>query len=123
MEKAFGTWGIKTVTRAQFRLGALTEREQIEARYGGQISRLAKYLFKSILQTPFRPSFYSLIAFTVQQELWSRSGVDHDTVDYRFWRESGWLDRGRFYYVGTLAKSPRMMVARVLGKVIALFFG
>ena len=81
MEKAFGTWGIKTVGRALFRLGALTEREEIAARYGGELSRLAKSFLVSMQQTPFRPSLYSLIAFTVQQTLWSRNSVDRDSVD------------------------------------------
>ena len=123
MEKTFGTWGIKTVGRAQFRLGALTEREEIAARYGGQISRLAASFLVSMQQTPFRPSLYSLIAFTVQQTLWSRNSVDRDSVDYRFWRTSGWLDRGRLYYDASLARSPKAFVARALGKVISLFFG
>ena len=123
MEKAFGTWGIKTVHKAQFRLGALTQPEQVASRYGAQIQSLAGSFVKSMLQTPFHPSFYSLIAFSVQQALWSRASVDHDTVDYRFWSDSGWLDRGRRYYDPSLARSVKVVAARALGKIIALFFG
>ena len=88
MSKAFGTWGIKTAGQAQFRLGALSTRDEIAARYGETIERDARRFFRQLLRQPFRPSMYSLIAFTVQQSLWSKSSVDHDTVDYRYWRDS-----------------------------------
>ncbi len=122
MSKAFGTWGIKTAGQAQFRLGALSTRDEIAARYGKAIERDARRFFRQLLRQPFRPSMYSLIAFTVQQSLWSKSSVDHDTVDYRYWRDSGWLERGRRYYVPALARSPKAILARGLGKIIALFF-
>lgn len=122
MNKAFGTWGIKTAVQAQFRLGALTARDEIAARYGKKIDRSARKYFDQLLQKPFRPSLYSLIAFTVQQSMWSRSRVDHDTLDYRYWSKSGWLDRGRRYYDPALARSPKALLARGLGKLIALFF-
>ena len=122
MEKAFGTWGIKTAATARYNLGALTEREEVAARYGKQIDHTARLLLKRMCQSPFRPSLYSLIAFTVQQALWSRPSVDHDTLDYRYWSESGWLERGRRYYDPALARSIKARVARGLGKIIALFF-
>jgi multimeric flavodoxin WrbA len=123
MEKAFGTWGIRTTQRAQFRLGALTRREEIALRYGKKLSRLVTAFFRSVTQTPFRPSLYSLIAFTVQQALWSRKSVDHGTMDYRYWSESGWLNRGLRYYDPALARSCKAVAGRALGKLIALFFG
>ena len=122
MEKAFGFWGIKTVKTAQFRLGALAPREEIQARYGKQIERSTHIFLDRMQQEPFRPSLYSRIAFTVQQALWSRSSVDTDTVDYRYWRESGWLDRGAWYYTPSLPHTPAALMARMLGKLIALFF-
>jgi len=123
MTKGFGTWGIKTAATMLFSLGALTAREEVEARYVEAIQKNARTFLRVLAQRPFRPSFYSLIAFTVQQALWSRVGVDHDTVDYRYWQESGWLDRGRWYYLAAQKPTPKALLARGLGKFIALFFG
>ena len=123
MEKAFGTWGIKTAATAQYNLGALTAREEVAARYGRQIERTARLFLQRMRQKPFRPSLYSLIAFTVQQALWGRPSVDHDTIDYRYWHDAGWLQRGRRYYDPAMAQTPKAIIARGLGKIIALFFG
>jgi multimeric flavodoxin WrbA len=122
MEKAFGFWGIKTVKTMQFRLGALSAREEIQVRYGKPIKRASRLFLRRMRQSPFHPSLYSRIAFTVQQSLWSRSTVDTDSVDYRYWRESGWLERGIWYYDPSLAHTPMALIARTLGKLISLFF-
>ncbi len=123
MSRAFGTWGIKIVGSAQFRMGALTAREEVASRYGKTIARAAKKFLKQLTQKPFRPSAYSLIAFAVQQKMWRRPGVDHDSVDYRYWLDSGWLDRGCRYYNPALARSFRALFFRKVGQFIALFFG
>lgn len=123
MTKGFGTWGIKTAAIMQCSLGALTAREEVAVRYEKKIQTNARKFLRVLAQSPFRPSFYSLIAFTVQQALWSREGVDHDTVDYRYWQDSGWLDRGRWYYLAAQKHTPKALIARGFGKFIALFFG
>lgn len=123
MTKGFGTWGIKTAATMQFSLGALTAREEVAARCEKRIQAHARKLLRVLTQRSFRPSFYSLIAFTVQQALWSRVGVDHDTVDYRYWQDSGWLDRGRWYYLASQKHTLKALIARGLGKFIAIFFG
>lgn len=123
MTKAFGTWGIKTAATMQLSLGALTPREEVAIRCEKRIQAEARKLLRVLAQRPFRPSFYSLIAFTVQQALWSRNGVDHTTVDYRYWQDSGWLVRGRWYYLAAQKHTPKALLVRGLGKFIALFFG
>lgn len=121
MTKAFGTWGIKTVATMQLSLGALMPREQVQERYQKRITAAATR-FLHDLALPFRPSFYSLIAFTVQQALWKRDRVDHASVDYRYWQENGWLDHGRWYYDAAQKHTPRVLLARLLGMLISLFF-
>ena len=123
MRTAFGTWGVRVVKGLKFRLGALTPEEEIRARYGVSISRAATLLLAVLRQQPFRPSFYSLLAFSVQQAMWRRDEKANNTVDLQFWQQSGWLDQGRRYYDPALARGPRAVVACLLGKLIALFFG
>lgn len=123
MQSAFGTWAIKTIVGGKYRLGASTEPKEIHRRYAKQISRSARRLVGSIRKQPFRPSFYSLIAFTVQQAYWRRNEAYFNTYDYAFWNTAGWLDNGRRYYDPAMARSPRASIARLFGKCIALFFG
>ena len=123
MQTAFGTWAMKTLVGGKYRLGAITEPEEIRRRYAKQISHFARRLVGSIRKQPFRPSFYSLLAFTVQQTYWRKNKAYFNTFDYAFWNSAGWLDSGKRYYDQTMARSPRAIAARLLGQFIALFFG
>ena len=123
MQTAFGTWAMSTAVAGKFRLGAITEPEEIRRRYDKTIRSSARRFARSLQKQPLRPSFYSLIAFTVQQAYWRKNKAYFDTFDYAFWRSAGWLDRNRRYYEPAQARSPKALVARMLGRVIALFFG
>lgn len=122
MRTAVGTWGIKTVGGRKFRLGAISGPEEIKARYSKAIFTSARRLMRVVRRQPFRPSFYSMVAFTVQQSYWRRSAASFETFDYAFWNEAGWLDRGRWYYDPALARSPKALAARLIGFAVALFF-
>lgn len=122
MRTAFGTWAIKVTGGLKFRLGALSAPEEIRERYLAKIRDEAKRFLRALQQRPFRPSFYSLIAFTVQQAYWRKNTAYFDTYDYAFWTNAGWLDRGSRYYESSMAHSPKALAARMLGKVVSLFF-
>jgi multimeric flavodoxin WrbA len=122
MSTALGTWGVKVTRRMKFTLGALTPPEQIQSVYGEVIKRAAKCFLHALLAEQFRPSLYSLLAFSVQQSCWRKSTEPHDTVDYRYWEEAGWLRRGSHYYDASMARSPRAWILYGIGKIIALFF-
>ncbi len=123
MSTAFGTWGIKVTQRMRFRLGALSEPDEIRLRYGDAINRTASQYLNALQQQHFTPSFYSLLAFTVQQAYWRKHERERDTYDSLFWQEQGWLFAGRRYYDRSMERSFRALVARQVGKIVALFFG
>lgn len=122
MRRAFGTWGIKVFRGMKFRLGALSAQRDIQATYGTAIARAAGSLMNELQKKPFRPSFFSLLAFTVQQAYWRNVKEEQESYDSKFWRESGWLDRNRRYYDASMARSFQAIAGRALGKMIALFF-
>ena len=121
MSTAFGTWGIRTVCRMKFRLGARTPTDVIREKHGAAIQRTAQGFLKT-LQKPFRPSTYSLIAFSVQQSCWRKSAEPRDSIDYRYWNESGWLERGRRYYDPAIARGLGARILYGIGKIVGLFF-
>lgn len=123
MQTAFGTWAIRTIGGQKFRLGAISAPEDIRNRYFSKIQRSARRLVHSIQKRPFQPSFYSLLAFTVQQTYWRRSEAFENTFDSAFWKGAGWLEQGRRYYDPAMARSPKALFARLFGKFIALFLG
>jgi multimeric flavodoxin WrbA len=122
MRTAFGTWGIKVVRRKKLALGALSSAEQIQRVYGTTIRHAAEQFLVSLSAKPFRPSLYSLLAFSVQQSFWQKSSEPHDTVDYRYWEQAGWLRRGSSYYDASMVKTPFSWIPYGIGKIIALFF-
>jgi multimeric flavodoxin WrbA len=123
MRTAFGTWGIRVTRGMKFRLGALSAQQEVCAKYDDKIRRAATAFLRVLRQTPYRPSFYSLLAFTVQQSYWRKHVEVQGTYDYQFWNKSGWLDRGRVYYDASVVHSCKVYAARALGKCVALFFG
>ena len=123
MSTALGTWGVKVVRRKKFALGALMPAEQIQRIYGTAIRQDAKRFLVSLSAKPFRPSLYSLLAFSVQQSCWRKSAEPHDTVDYRYWEQAGWLGRESRYYDASMVKTPFSWIPYGIGKIIALFFG
>lgn len=122
MRTALGTWGVRVSRGLKFRLGAISTLEETRTRYSKSIDHAASE-FLQALRKPFLPSFYSLLAFSVQQSYWRTHEVERETFDHRFWSQSGWLDHGRLYYDPVMAHSFRASFAYALGKVIALFFG
>ena len=123
MRTALSTRGVRVSGGLKFRLGALSTLEETRARYGKSINRAASSFLRTLRQKPFRPSFYSLLAFSVQQSYWRTHKAERETFDHRFWSQSGWLNQGRRYYDPTMACSPLATLAYALGKVVALFFG
>ena len=122
MRTALGTWGIRVLRGLKFRLGAISTLDETRVRYGRTINRAANEFMRT-LQRPFRPSFYSRIAFSVQQSYWRTHKTEPKSFDHAYWKQSGWLDRGRVYYNPAMAKSLGSPFAYALGKVVARFFG
>ena len=120
---ALSTWGIVIAGERNFRMGALMDSAEIEAKYGGAIRKAAAKFFREVRENEVPdPSFYSLIAFKVQQKFWLKNEKYCDTVDFRYWQENGWLRKGCRYYVPSRANLLKVALARGVGSLAAMFF-
>lgn len=123
MNTAFHTWAMKVVGKMKFRLGALTEIEDIRTLYDKKISIAANRFLKSLINHSAKnPSVYSIIAFTVQQRFWLKHEKNGGMYDYQFWQNKNWLNTGCTYYVPHKANKLKTIFGRLVGNIIALFF-
>ncbi|HEX2947467.1 MAG TPA: flavodoxin family protein [Clostridia bacterium] len=122
MKTALATWGAFIAGSSRFRAGALSKIDELKAEHGKKIGKAAAGLFDAIRnKRPLKPSLYSLLTFNVQQTSWRRED-DKTTVDYRYWDDNGWLDKGCRYYFPNDVNPVKVLAARLLGKAVALFF-
>jgi multimeric flavodoxin WrbA len=120
MRTAMMSWGCHVVGQAGFNTGALMARDELEARYAPETARIARELFQAIHERQFtRPSFLSLMTFKIQQQAWQ--GVDGDSLDARYWRQSGWTEPGREFFIDHKANHLKVYSARLAGAVLSKF--
>ena len=120
MRTAMLSWGCYVVGQAGFKTGALMARDELEARYGPETARIARDLFQAIRQQRFtHPSFLSLMTFRIQQQ--AHRGGDGDSLDARYWRQSGWTEPGREFFIDHEANRLKVGSARLAGAVLSRF--
>lgn len=121
LQVAFMTWGFQLLGQLGIIAGASLGRSDMESRYGKQITAAARSFAGSLAGRSYnRPNFIALMMFAIQQKTWS--GTDKDTLDYRYWKENGWLDNKTTYYFEHEANPVLTALARLTGKVIARIF-
>lgn len=120
---AFMSWGISIAGKSSFRAGALMETADMETKFINKIREAARTLFNSIRDnTVVQPSFYSLIVFKVQQKYWLKAAGYHDTYDYKYWNDKGWIDKNCDFYVPHCTNPVKKIIARFIAAIAAKFF-
>lgn len=123
MARALNTWGVEVAVKAKFRAGSNMPDQEIKTKYERQIKQTAKKLFDSIqAQSVGCPSFQSLLFFKVQQKYWQKNEQDHESYDYRYWNDKGWIDNSSKYYTPVHSGHLKLLIARIAGTLVALFF-
>lgn len=122
LKNAFTTWGINFVGSRKFRTGALMDSSEMKNIYDSQSKKAAAELFQAVKDnSKLKPSFYSLMAFKIQQLSWQKSDRPHDTVDYKYWKENGWLEKDCNYYLPNHINVLKVKFARFFGRIAAMF--
>lgn len=123
IKTAFSTWGMYITGKSRFRTGELMELSTMESKHGKEIRNAAEALFDSIKENAAsKPSFYSLLTFIVQQKYWIKWDKYHDTMDYKYWHDSGWLESNCNYYIPHQANFLKVKIAQFVGRIVAVFF-
>ncbi len=112
--------GFRIIGQAGFKTGALSKRDEINARHAAQIARSARVIARAAQrQAARRPSFYSLMVFKIQQFAWQKEKPR--SIDYAYWHDKGWLDPRRTFYIEHRSGRFKVALARLAGAVIAPF--
>lgn len=120
MSVALRTWGAHIVGQAGLKMGARMEEEALHNRYDAKTLAIATTLFDAVAQQKFmQPSFFSLMTFRIQQQAWHES--PSDALDYAYWRDQGWLDPARTFYIEHHAHPVKVALARLTGAIMYRF--
>jgi multimeric flavodoxin WrbA len=119
MNMALLTWGFHIVGQAGYKMGALMPQDEM-SRYRGEAAKVAEALFQAISRRAFlRPSFLSLMTFKIQQLSWQRE--EPGSYDYAYWKDQGWFDPNRTFYIEHRASRVKVALARLTGAAVARF--
>jgi len=111
-------WGFYVAGEAGFKTGALMPQKELEAQYGPRAKEIAQALFRTIREEKFlRPTFLSLMTFKIQQRAYQQA--DKDSIDFKYWRDQGWLDPRRTFFTREEANRAKVGLARLTGAVVA----
>jgi len=122
LKNALTVWGFYIGSKRNYRMGAKMEAEQIQTNYGANIESVARKLFNAINDKKAkRPSLYSLVTFRILQRCY-RKTRNHETVDYVYWNDHGWLDLHKSYYGDHDSNWVKGLLARIIGYLVSLFF-
>lgn len=111
-------WGFHVARKGKFRTGATISYEQIKSQYSYKIRRLAEELFYSIKnEKAAKPSFYSLLAFKIQQQYWDFN-KNNNSINYRYWANNGWLSPECDFFVKHKANVLKVKAASLIGKIV-----
>jgi len=123
LKRAFGSWGASYIKCTKFRMGARMEPGDIKRNYNARITKTAESICKAVQRGNARkPSFLSILYFTVQQKYWRKRAATEDTKDAKYWMDMGWLQKGCTYYTEHEASAFTVIPARLLGRLISVFF-
>ena len=114
--------GFNISTKRNFRTGALMDKQKVDLEYSKDIKAIAKKFFDSVyINKKLIPTFYSLMIFKIQQKNWQQYSKE-DNLDYLYWKENGWLNKGCAYYITNDSTRIKTEAARFVGGIISNFF-
>ncbi len=119
MGAAISAWGGVIAGSSYYQMGELMSSETAKRRFGEKIRRQSILLLQAVKNG--KPSLYSLVAFTIQQMYWRRK-EDDNSVDYRYWKEHGWLEQKCYYYDSDSKRGLRLHMARILGLLAGRYY-
>ncbi len=121
LSMALRTWGYHIVGQAGFKMGPLMSPETTAVRFQKQTDKIAAQLFEAIYGRQYaRPTFYSLMMFKIQQWSWQRA-VRQDTIDFQYWKNQGWFDPDRTFYIPHESNPVKVATARFVGAIMTHF--
>lgn len=123
MAAALHVWGLHICGKQNLRTGGKLDGDTVPEALMPKIKSAAWRLFNAIRHKKyFKPSVYSLLAFTVQQSAWKKASGPKLQLSRDYWQENGWFNKGVTFYFPHRANPIKTAFSRALGKAAALFF-
>lgn len=121
MAGALQLWGFKVSGTMRLRMGEKMSEDELTERCGKTLKAAVKKVYSGLKTgAALRPTVRSLIVFAVQQISWQKAREQSLTREY--WQKKGWLEAGCTYYIPHRRNRALTAAARIIGRVVALFF-
>ncbi len=119
MGNALRLWGVRIIGQSTFKMNALMDKEEMNSLYHKNINKIAKKILKSYDSGKgLKPSFFSLLMFKIQQLSYQKAN-DKASIDFQYWKNNGWLEKGCVYYAKNKSNFLKVFFARFIGRIIA----
>ncbi|GIM28152.1 flavin reductase [Clostridium polyendosporum] len=115
---AVSAWGFHITSKVGIVMGT-NSIHSIPEKYFKQIDKAVAKFYKAVIESEkYSPSITSLTAFQYNQNYYRNN--DESTLDAKFWREKGWLEVGKNYYVEARVNILKKIVARLITKILEI---
>lgn len=120
MKNAFVAFGGIIIGANNFSAGALADESMLREKYWNSVKNKANRL-KSYMEKE-QITIHSLIAFRMQKAYRLKQKESNNQVDYRYWKEHGWLEKHSVYYhpvkIGFLKKNVVELLCHIIGLLL-----
>ncbi len=120
LKNALVAWGAQIIGTDNYILsGEVMQTEQIYEKY----EKLLVKKFHNLTGHKYQDTvtLFSLIGFNIQKKFRSRRNDKEHGVDYRYWKERGWLEKKCRYYKPVQISCIRLIFAKLLAWIISCF--
>ncbi|MFX1277340.1 MAG: flavodoxin family protein [Promethearchaeota archaeon] len=123
MGAAMYSWGFKTLGTKGFKTSSSNDsKEKLSKRYHKDISKLALKFYSGVKKRSYlKPSALSLATFKLQQKYRANPELS-PPIDYYYWKEQGWTDQKRTYYIEHDARMATKFCSKILYGLFSIIF-
>lgn len=113
-EEVAYSWGFNYVGSAD-----LLTQPGYEEKIMKKIQKTSKIFVEALREKKYqKPTFGGILAFTIRVEL-QKIVDDEKNADYAYWRDQGWLEEGKKYYVDVKVPFLKRIIAKLITKIAA----
>jgi multimeric flavodoxin WrbA len=108
-----GTWGFQVTGK----LGLVMNTGKVipvPEKYSRKIDRVAAVFYKNLREKKCSPNVFSLVAFQANRK-YHQGKVSYDA---QYWREKGWLEPSRKYFIPARINIINQLMANIIAKLL-----
>ncbi|MFX1470387.1 MAG: flavodoxin family protein [Promethearchaeota archaeon] len=117
------SWGFKLVETKGFKTETSNDSlKLLKYRYLKEISKLTRKLYSAVKEKAYlNPSALAIASFKIQKKYRSNKELSV-LIDYNYWKEHGWTDSSRKYYIEIKVGLWKKLISIILYGLLTIFY-